>query len=303
MLYITNTFRDARLFKVLKIFVPVIVLAITIFAAVSASAFTLEQVVVRESDVKDIAEATSGRPGWYKQTVGSGSFTTNAVHPYSIAGSGELKVSDSTSYVEVGLYNTLPSLRFDEITSIGYATMQTVNSAQSTALQLGIDLDKTDADTSWQGRMVFEPYLNTSLVNEQLKDGEWQAWSTFKPTANWWMTWSSSATAVHGINPCPQSNPCMLTEIKALFPNAGLNPSFGNPLILKAGSGWDSFTGYFDAPNVATTSRSQYWEFEPNEAPVTQPTSKSQCFKDGWMTFGATFKNQGQCVASLNDKN
>jgi hypothetical protein len=27
------------------------------------------------------------------------------------------------------------------------------------------------------------------------------------------------------------------------------------------------------------------------------PTSKEQCKSGGWRTFGATFKNQGQCVA------
>jgi hypothetical protein len=29
---------------------------------------------------------------------------------------------------------------------------------------------------------------------------------------------------------------------------------------------------------------------------VTGPTSKNQCKRGGWRSFGDTFKNQGECV-------
>lgn len=304
MLFITHTFRDTRLFGSLKMLLPAIALSVAFYTATSVSAYeTVTQTIVHESDVKDISEAASGNPGWYKEIVGSGAFTTNTVHPYSIAGSAELGVSDPGSSVELGLYNTLPSLRLDEITLLSYATIQTANNIQATSLQLGIDLDETDTDVSWQGRMVFEPYLNTSYYGDPLTDGIWQTWMTFKPAAVWWLTWSSAATAQHGANPCPQSAPCTLAQIKTQFPDVGLNAGFGNPLILKAGSGWNSFTGYFDAPSITTASGSKYWEFEPNETAPTGPVTKEDCFSNGWKNFGTTFSNQGQCISFVTHSN
>jgi hypothetical protein len=37
--------------------------------------------------------------------------------------------------------------------------------------------------------------------------------------------------------------------------------------------------------------------------PATLPTSKDQCKKDGWKSFGATFRNQGQCVSFVEHEN
>jgi hypothetical protein len=40
----------------------------------------------------------------------------------------------------------------------------------------------------------------------------------------------------------------------------------------------------------------------PIVAPVTLPKTKDQCMNNGWKTFGATFKNQGDCVSFVATK-
>ena len=47
---------------------------------------------------------------------------------------------------------------------------------------------------------------------------------------------------------------------------------------------------------VAVTESLSFFELNLSANLVTGPTSKAQCKKGGWMTFGSMFANQGQCV-------
>ncbi len=277
---------------------------ISVFAAALAftsiaKAITVTAHTVYPSDIRPISEVATGPAGWYVETVGSASAEPTTSKPYNSAGSAEFTVNDSSSYVELGLYkHTFASNRLADLPALNYATWQQVDNTKAVSLQIGVDTDVTDTDTTWQGRLVFEPYQNnTDFYGNPLTDGIWQTWLTNKPTAQWWMTWSSSLTAKHGTNPCPQADPCSYSEILSLYPTIGFNTGFGTPLILKAGSGWSSFTGFADVPAVGSSEVQEFWDFEPGTVTPTTPTSKDQCKKDGWMNFGAMFKNQGACVS------
>jgi hypothetical protein len=281
--------------------VATVISAVVVAVAATAQAASVTQKTVRPNDIRPIAEAVSGDPGWYRTVTGTGAAEATSTMPYNNAGSAEFGVGDSASYAELGLYNELSAYKLTELSGLSYATRQTVDNLKAVSLQLGLDLDTTDTDLSWQGRMVYEPYLNQPYypAGTGVVDGVWQTWLTLSPGANWWFTWSASATTAHGANPCPQSDPCTTAEILSLFPNAGFNAGFGNPLILKAGSGWSSFAGFADVPTITTAAGDTvYYDFEPVQTTPTEPTTKEECFKGGWQNFG--FNNQGACVAFVS---
>lgn len=283
---------------------PIYGVGISVFAALVLAvqpAFALSAETVRPADIRPIGEVATGPAGWYRTVTGSGYVDATDAKPYNVAGSLEFSVADSGSYAEAALYKKLPSHRLSELASNGlsYATWQTTDSQQAVSLQIGLDLDVTDSDTAWQGRLVYEPYMNTDFYGDTVAKDKWQTWLTTKQDAQWWMTWSAAATASYGPNPCPQSAPCTYSQILQLFPDAGFNSAYANPLVLKAGSGWSSFLGYADVPYVGSTT-DMFWDFEPA---LATPTAKDQCKNEGWSMLvsndGQPFKNQGQCVSSV----
>lgn len=260
--------------------------------AIFYSASAVTQNTVRPSDVRPISEVAAGPTGWYETEVGTGTVELTTDKPANVAGSAEFTVADSGSYAELGLYKNFGTQRLADIQNISYATWQDVDDTKAVSLQLNLDRNVTDGDTSWQGRLVYEPYMNQAFSTNgvttpaPVTDGVWQTWMVTNPDSQVWMTATTN-------NPCPQSNPCSYSEFLGIYPNAGFNPGTGSPLILKAGSGWTSFNGYADLVAVGEN----YWDFEP--AAPTGPATKEDCFKGGWQTYGATFKNQGACVSSV----
>jgi hypothetical protein len=53
---------------------------------------------------------------------------------------------------------------------------------------------------------------------------------------------------------------------------------------------------------VVTNSVSQVVACVPLLPPLTEPTTREQCKQDGWRTFQAGFKNQGDCVSFVATK-
>lgn len=267
------------------------------------------QQTVRPADIRPASDAASGDAGWYREVSGTASALPTDSRPYNNQGSLEFNVEGANSYAEIALYSRLPSHRLSDLAASGlsYATWQTADAPQAVALQINADLDVTDAYTGWQGRLVYEPYMgNVDTMGRTITKDTWQTWVASESDAKWWMTWSAGATAQYGMtNPCPQSDPCTTAEIVNVFPDAGFNTSYGNGLILKAGSGWNSFVGYADVPYVGDTTNT-YWDFEPESQQSNVPTNKDQCKGSGWTALtaadGTTFKNQGSCVSYVAAK-
>ncbi|MEQ8676048.1 MAG: hypothetical protein RLP44_01955 [Aggregatilineales bacterium] len=132
-----------------------------------------------------------------------------------------------------GVYDGLP---FASISNISYRTYQETAGAQVIALQIHVDYDVTDADNSWQGRLVFEPIYTPGYT---IQTGVWQTWDAMN--GRWW------ATGGAGAGVCtPGGGACTWAQILATFPNAGIRAGDGT-ILFKVGSGWvPGTTGYVD---------------------------------------------------------
>lgn len=156
-------------------------------------------------------------------------------------------------------------VRLDQLTTLEYSTYRSSADAGNNlaiALQLNVDYDLTDANTSWQGRLVFEPY---HTFPGGVPQGVWQTWDAL--VGKWWA--SRSPGNVH----CPQSSPCTLPQILSYFPNAGIHATFG-AVVLKAGSGWASFDGNVDELTIGIGGLDTTYDFEENLPPVAQCVSR-----------------------------
>ena len=126
------------------------------------------------------------------------------------------------------------------------------------ALQFNIDRDLTDADETFQGRIVYEPYYTKTVLT-----GVWQRWDTQDNAqpGNWWFTRAPQNALVTG---CSQADPCTWSEVLTKFPNAGVHRKFG-AVILKAGGGWaGGFVGNTDALAIGVRGKTTVFDFEPS---------------------------------------
>ncbi len=213
-------------------------------------------------------DITPGNPqGWgfflESGTNGSGQFVTGPGAPPAGSGSSQLVVTaaDTGSALGVIAYD---GVLLADIDAMSYWTYRTSgSSALAVALQMNVDLDVTDGDLSYQGRLVFEPYRNGSPAA-----GVWQQWDGINGgNAVWWATGSAGTTSG-----CTQSSPCTLSALLSGYPNAGIHASFPG-IIFKAGSGWASFDGNVDQFSITISGANDTYNFE--NLPVNNITQNS----------------------------
>mgnify|MGYP001589043662 CR=1 FL=1 len=144
--------------------------------------------------------------------------------------------------------------RLSNITKLEYSTYHSPSSPGSSilaiALQFDMDYDLTDANTTWQGRLVFEPYLTGTVTK-----GAWQTWD---PRAGaWWASGNPGKTL------CPIGAPCTWSQVLSHFPNAGIRNAVGL-LHFKAGGPWaPGFDGNVDAFTIGVAGLGTTYDFEP----------------------------------------
>jgi hypothetical protein len=148
-------------------------------------------------------------------------------------------------------------VRLADISALSYATYRTSGSLSlANALQLNLDFDLTDTTTTYQGRLVYEPYRQSPAPT--IPDNTWQTWDTIAGgDGRWW------ASAIPSSNPCGQDNPCTWGTILTTFPNAGINfdlPGF----LVKAGSNWAGFDGNVDNLAITVNGVAYTFDLEPN---------------------------------------
>lgn len=96
-------------------------------------------------------------------------------------------------------------------------------------LQVNIDVDVTDGDKSWQGRLVYTPADNGAIIQDK-----WQCWDTL--AGKWWATGGPLAEFAK------EGSPQSLSSLLARFPHLGVNAAY-SVMVLKAGAGWSRFQG------------------------------------------------------------
>jgi len=96
--------------------------------------------------------------------------------------------------------------RLDALTRLEYSSYRASsdpNNNRTVKLQLEVDYDIDDPDSSKQGWLVYEPYL-TAGAGTILED-TWYAWDALN--GEWY------ATDTPGSTSCPQSSPCTITQL------------------------------------------------------------------------------------------
>ena len=181
----------------------------------------------------------------------AGAFTPGPMTPPLENGSAELAV-DSTGREILGT-QAYSGTRLDQISALTYSAYRTSGTtALAVSLQFDIDYDLTDAITSYQGRLVFEPYLVGSPAT-----GVWQSWNALP--GKWWGSKPPGSTL------CPQSAPCTWSQVLANWPDAGV--WVGGNVLFKAGGPWaGGFDGNVDAFTITTGAGSTTFDFEPCSA-------------------------------------
>jgi hypothetical protein len=146
-----------------------------------------------------------------------------------------------------------------DITALEYSTFRAAGgAAQAVALQFNVDYDLTDADTSWQGRLVYEPYYTQTV-----ETGKWQTWDTLTTGANWWSTGTPKVGDAVATKHCLISDPCTWEEVLSYYPDAGIHELPLGAVTLKAGSAWAGFEGNADELKIATGTTGTIFDFDP----------------------------------------
>jgi hypothetical protein len=190
---------------------------------------------------------------------GAGGFEAGPGTPPIGTGSAFLTV-DSTARHAFEVFTHYAGTRMDDISTLQYRSYQdnNANTVVAISLQFDIDYDLNDANTAFNGRLVFEPYL-TGTVQQNV----WQTWDA--RAGNWY---GSSATAVvNGVsvsNPCQPATPCTWAQVLTLYPNAGVRNTPSSGVLFKAGGPWSpGFDGNVDAFKIGIGSFSTTYDFEP----------------------------------------
>jgi hypothetical protein len=183
--------------------------------------------------------------------------------PPSGTGSAHLAVANASEGVLIGTQNHAATALVT-LAALTYSTYQSIT-PQAIALQFNVDYDNTDSTTAtWQGRLVFEPYLGSGTV----LTGTWQSWDALAASARWW----STGTPIVGDAPqaavCTQGSPCSWATILSTYPNAGIQSGALAGIVFKAGSGWPAFDGNVDDFHISTIARGPgfdvIYDFETN---------------------------------------
>jgi hypothetical protein len=176
-------------------------------------------------------------------------------------GSAQFTISSPTDGQIVEMAHA--GLKLSDITALTYSTYQdasNTSTATAVALQFNVAQDVTNASSTYQGRLVYEPYLNNGGV---VPLGTWNQWDA--KSGMWWLSKSST---LFGGN-CSQASPCTFAQLEALYPNIGISPTFG-AVVFKAGSGWNGpFMGAVDALTIGTAANTTTYNFDPTAAVVT----------------------------------
>lgn len=214
-----------------------------------------------DADSTPVIVTNANLQGWFffnEGANGSGQFELGPATPPLGSGSANLIV-DSTGRHSFGT-QAYAGTRLDQITELRYSTYKNTNPDQAVdiGLQFDIDYDVTDANTAFQGRLVFEPYQTGTTPQQNV----WQTWHAL--AGKWWAS-RTNATGSNGA--CPQSAPCTWPQVLAAFPNAGIHANYGIPgvLLFRAGGPWaNGYDGNVDAFTIGVNTTFTTFNFEPD---------------------------------------
>lgn len=168
-------------------------------------------------------------------------------------GIGSAQITVTSNLTDQVLSHAVPGVRLDNFTKITYATLVPTD-ALATALQFTIDLTVTDGIMSDQGRLVFDPALQSLPITRT-----WPAWDAL--SGLWYATPEAGPLA----SMCTFAAPCSLPSIIAQFPNIGLHPVTGG-VFLVAPRNLVPYVTYVDDLILGISGDTTSYNFEPEVA-------------------------------------
>ena len=154
--------------------------------------------------------------------------------PNGQTGSAQLTVANGSSG-EIFMTPQFAGTPLTSITTLSYSTHGPDSTLDAT-LQFDLDYDLTAGTHPYQGRMIFEPYMQTGTVTPNT----WETWNPLDPNAKWWTSRLPDGTRNNG-GTCSQSSPCTLSSFLAAHQHAGVMTAlFPGQFGFKAGSGWQT---------------------------------------------------------------
>lgn len=257
--------------------------------------FLIDNLLTGSSTPATSVIKASNAQGWFffnEGATGSGSYVTGPTTAPLGNGSARMTV-DATGRQSFGTL-TYAGTRLDQITQLNYSTYQNNNSnlAATISLQFGMDYNLTDGDTSFQGRLVYEPYQSATV-----QQNVWQTWSPLG--GRFWAT-RAPFNAV-----CPQENPCTWAQVLANYPNAGIHTNTAGGLgivILRAGGPIaGGFDGNVDNFTIGVNSSSTTFDFEPTATIVVDADGQASATDCNASDLASTTIQNGVNAASPGD--
>lgn len=276
MVYQKSTKRNFRLPSGLVAVVAAVVMTL----GLAGSAFAVGMVNVSPDNLQ----------GWEDGSGAGGTVAFVGDAPVGF-GSSSLEFSTESAGANAtyyGPYGEDQDVPLADVTDLSYYTKQVAGSAESSASYfIGLDLDNNGEFDTY---LMHEPYWqNDSSPDAQpVMSGEWQQWNV--ADGLFWSTDSFDGDVLDieaGAGGPPLYT---LDQIKGAFPDAvvqyfGVNTGTNNAgyIIRVDGVNFNGTIYNFESQLIATT--------------------KDDCKNGGWESAvsvaGASFKNQGQCVAAV----
>lgn len=264
--------------------------------ATAGKGFLIDNLVFGSSTPSTAIVKPNNPQGWFffnEGATGSGSYVTGPAPAPLGTGSARMTV-DSTGRQSFGTL-AYAGTRLDQITQINYSSYQnnnTVSPVVAISLQFGMDFDLTDGDTSFQGRLVFEPYQNATV-----QQNAWQTWSPL--AGKFWATRAPFSST------CPQSNPCTWSQVLTAYPNAGIHAGtsngFGILLFRAGGPVAGGFDGNVDNFTFGVNSTSTTFDFEPTATVVVDDDGQASATDCDAATPASSTIQDGVNAANAGD--
>ncbi len=189
------------------------------------------------------------------------SYVTGPATPPLGTGSASLNTTATGQYLFFSTYfNNTPLSQITELSYSSYA-VDASNQNNLPTLQIGIDYDSADANTGFQGRLVFEPVNNQTSPNQApAATPMWERWNA--TNGKYWFTQGPGTAA------CGAATPCSLASILATYPNINIpNTAFGFIGFRSTGGGANAVENYVDKFTIGVNSANTTFNFE-----ATPPT-------------------------------
>jgi len=227
--------------------------------AISSLSVAVPLFLSQTANAASIPVTLSSPQGWAGvDDNGKGGSLAFVNSPTGSLGLGSAQLSVNATNQGYMLYKAAyGGIRLTDITNLSYDTyVKQGNNTIAPSLQFDIDKDVNDSDTSWQGRLVYEPYQNghASVIN-----GQWQNQDALD--GSWWFSNPGKFD-----NKCPMSAPCTFDELTGSYQNIGIRDVSGGGVSFKAGSGWTNFVGNVDN----FTFNSDTYDFESTPVVTAQ---------------------------------